>query len=645
MISKQSIDDIHAATRIVEVIDDFVQLKKRGVNFIGLCPFHGEKTPSFTVSPVRNIFKCFGCGKGGSAIHFLMEHEGLSYPEALRYLAKKFNVTIEETVPDAQYSEERKKNDSLFVINEYAQDFYQKQLLNTDAGKSIGLSYFKERGYIRKTIEQFGLGYAPRSRDALVTQATTAGYNIEWMRELGLVTDKDRDFFFQRVIFPIHNLSGKVIAFAGRQLDNNKKSPKYINSKESLIYNKRKILYGLYQARKSIRKFDQCILVEGYTDVLSMVQNGVENVVASSGTALTTDQIRLIKRYTKNLLLLFDGDAAGLKAAIRGVDLVLKEDLNVYLVQLPTGEDPDSYIKSVGSTAFADYIKTQKRDFILFKSELLLEESQGDPIRKAELIKDIVISLAHIPDAIKRSVFIQQCSALLDIEEGILVAEVNSSIRKLLEKGKREDFQNRQVLDSAPRQSEQHVSNTPKSTNEDIHQERAVLKTLLLFGDRFLDAEEDVTIAEFILGELHEIQEYIADPSIKSILHIYSESLNHGTVDLTVFLNHENPDIARTAVDVISTPFQLSKNWEDMWNIVLQTQPEPEKNHKNEAEQVILHLKDRKLKHIIKENQEKIKVYEAEGSEDKQLEHLQVLQELHKIRRSIAERMNNVIIR
>ena len=380
MIKPGSVDEILNTVKIEDIVGDYVSLKRRGVNLIGNCPFHNEKTPSFTVSPTKNIFKCFGCGKGGNSAQFLMEHESFTFPEALRHIAKRYNIEIEETVASRESIEERQMLDSLFIVNQYARDFFQKQLFETDEGKSVGLSYFKDRGFLEDTIKKFGLGFAPNHNKLLTNTAVSVGHKESLLKKLGLTTSYGKDFFRNRVMFTIHNLSGKVIGFGGRILQKDVKAPKYINSPETEVYNKSKVLYGAYFAKKSIRQNDECIMVEGYTDVLSLHQSGIENVVASSGTSLTVEQIRLVKRYTPNMKILYDGDTAGVKAALRGLDLVLEQDMNVKVVLLPEGEDPDSYLQKVGVTAFKEYIEQEANDFLLFKTKLLLKEAAGDPI-------------------------------------------------------------------------------------------------------------------------------------------------------------------------------------------------------------------------------------------------------------------------
>ena len=396
MISEKTIQEVFAMARVDEVIQEYVNLKKRGVNMIGLCPFHDEKTPSFTVSPSKNIYKCFGCGKGGGPVQFLMEHDSLSFPESIRQLAQRYNISIEEdqNVDKDQVAEKLRLEESYFIINKFASEFYTKQLFETQTGKAIALSYFKERGFLQATIEKFELGYSSDESKALTTKAASLQYKEAYMKDLGLTSQKGYDFFRHRVMFPIHNVSGKVVAFAGRTLSTQKSQPKYINSPETPIYNKRKTLYGLHLAKSAIRKGDNCLVVEGYTDVISLVQNGVENVVASSGTAFTREQVILIKRYTDNVTFLYDGDAAGIKAALRGLDIVLENGMNVSLVLLPDGEDPDSYVRKLGNADFEEFLSKNATDFIFFKMNLLMEEAGNDPVKRSAMIKDL--SLIHI---------------------------------------------------------------------------------------------------------------------------------------------------------------------------------------------------------------------------------------------------------
>src|SRR6201747_3044150 len=429
MINKSTVDRIMEATDIVEVIGEFVQLKKRGANYVGLSPFANERTPSFTVSPAKGIFKDFSSGKGGSAITFLMELEKFTYPEALRWLAKKYGIEVEETVEAFENKEEENHRESLMIVSAYAAKFFHESLLETEEGKSIGLSYFKERGFSNDTIKKFELGYSPDQWEAFTGQALKDGYLQQFLEESGLSVKRDNgslyDRYRGRVMFPIHSFTGRVIAFGGRTLKNDKNVPKYVNSPESEIYHKSNVLYGLYFAKKAIREQDNCYLVEGYADVISVHQAGIENVVASSGTSLTVEQIRLMGRLTKNITILYDGDAAGIKASLRGLDMILEEGLNVKVVLFPDGHDPDSYVRLLGSTGFKNHIAQNKKDFILFKTNLLLKEAGNDPIKKSEVIRDIVESIAKIPDSIKASVFIKECSHILQIDERALLTELN----------------------------------------------------------------------------------------------------------------------------------------------------------------------------------------------------------------------------
>ncbi len=426
-----------AATDIVEVVSDFVSLKRRGANYWGLCPFHDDKSPSFSVSQSKGVCKCFSCGKGGSAIHFIMEHEQLSYYEALKYLAKKYHIEVQEKELTDEEKQKRTDRESMFIINAFAQEFFSKSLLETEEGRSVGMAYFRERGFNEDIIRKFGLGYSPEKRDALAQESQKQGYKTEYLLKTGLCREgqgnRIYDLFAGRVMFPVYSVSGKVVAFGGRVLKSGVKISKYFNSPESDIYHKSNELYGIFQAKRAIEKQKCCYLVEGYTDVLSMHQSGIENVVASSGTALTPGQIRLIHRFTDNITVLYDGDAAGIKASLRGIDLILQEGLNIKVVLLPDGEDPDSFSKSQSAESFIQYIKSHETDFIRFKTQLLLDDAGNDPIKRAEIISNIVQSISLIPDAIVRSVYVQECSRLLEIDEHILLSELNKMRKKRAE--------------------------------------------------------------------------------------------------------------------------------------------------------------------------------------------------------------------
>ncbi|MGI4804099.1 MAG: DNA primase, partial [Janthinobacterium lividum] len=479
MIKKATIDKIFEATDIAEVIGEFVQLKKRGANFVGLSPFTEEKTPSFTVSPVKGIFKDFSTGVGGSAVTFLMEHEKFTYPEALKWLAKKYNIEVEEDQQTPENIEEDNRRESLMVVSAFAVKFFHESLLESPEGKNIGLSYFKERGFREDVIKKFELGYSPDNWEAFSSAAIKQNYQPEFLVESGLSVKRDNgtlyDRYRGRVMFPIHNFTGRVVGFGGRTLKNDKSVPKYVNSPESEIYHKSNLLYGLYFAKKSIREADNCYLVEGYADVISVHQAGIENVVASSGTSLTVEQIRLIGRSTKNITILYDGDAAGIKAALRGLDLILEEGLNVKVVTFPDGHDPDSYVRKVGTTAFKAYIDQYQKDFILFKTSTLLKEAKNDPIKKAEVIRDVVESIAKIPDSIKASVFVKECSLLMQLDERSLLTELNKM--RLAKSRKSDQPAYKPVLETPP-----VTENIPvKTVSAEDTQEKEIVRLLITY--------------------------------------------------------------------------------------------------------------------------------------------------------------------
>lgn len=471
MIDQATIDKIMAATDIVDVVSDFVSLRRRGANYWGLCPFHDDRSPSFSVSPSKGVCKCFSCGKGGSAIHFIMEHEQLSYYEALKYLAKKYNIEVHEKELTDEERQKRSERENMFVVNTFAQEFFSKSLLETDEGRSVGLAYFKERGFNEDIIRKFGLGYSPEKRDALAVEAQKRGYKIDYLLKTGLCREGQNgrvyDLFSGRVMFPVYSVSGKVVAFGGRILKSGVKISKYFNSPESDIYHKSDELYGIYQAKRAIEKERRCYLVEGYTDVLSMHQSGIENVVASSGTALTHGQIRLIHRFTDNITVLYDGDAPGIKASLRGIDLLLQEGLNIKVVLLPDGEDPDSFAKSQSAESFTRYIKEHETDFIRFKTQLLLEDAGEDPIKRAAIISNIVESISLIPDAIVRSVYVQECSRLLQIDEQVLLSELNKRRQKRAEQQFSRERYNQERQSAAPTGTPQTTGTTPAAPVND----------------------------------------------------------------------------------------------------------------------------------------------------------------------------------
>ena len=654
MIPPHTVQDIREAAKIEEVVEEFVSLRKRGVNFIGLCPFHNEKTPSFSVNPGKNIFKCFGCGKGGDAVSFLMEHEQFTYPEALRWLAKKYNIEIEEVQRTPEQLAEQQLADSLYIVNDFALQHFQEQMFDTDEGKSVALAYFRKRGLREETIKKFGLGYAPGERDLFVGKARATGYSDELVRQLGLSSqDGKRDFFRSRVMFAIHNLSGKVAAFAGRTLSTDKKVPKYINSPETAVYVKNKILYGAFQARKAIRQKDECILVEGYMDVISLSQAGIENVVASSGTSLTEGQLQLIKRNSNNLKILYDGDPAGIKAALRGLDLALEQDLNVRIVLLPEGEDPDSYVQTLGVEAFTEYIEAEAKDFILFKAGLLLEEIAGDPIRKAGLVKDIVGSVALVPDPIKRSVYLKECSKLLDVPEPALVDECNKLMNRRFKKKQEQEARRPEAASDSGEASpnpeipvaEPEFEKPQKSISKsDAFQERDIVRLLVLFGDKKM--EDGHPVAAYVLADIEDlIDGFETELYGRIVRECHQRLLDDELPNRDYFLNHESKAVLNLAIDLMSSPYEMSPNWKEKWDYPLQNQPEPDLNFDADMRYAVDMFKLRKLNKMCTDiNPERIKAAFAEGDEEKAQTYLRVQVKMKEALNAIAKRRNIVVL-
>ncbi|MFV8363264.1 DNA primase [Flavobacterium sp. ZT3P35] len=509
MISKATIDTVFETARVEEVIGDFVNLKRAGSNFKGLSPFSEERSPSFMVSPAKGIWKDFSSGKGGNSVAFLMEHEKFTYPEAIRYLAKKYNIEIEET----QQTDEEKANtdvrESMYLVSEFAKTYFHNTLLNSEEGKAIGYSYFKERGFTNDTIKKFGLGYSPEAWDAFTKEALGKGYKLEFLESTGLtIPREDRPFdrFKGRVMFPIQSMSGRVLGFGGRILTNDKKAAKYLNSPESELYHKSKVLYGIFQAKQAIAKLNNCYLVEGYTDVIQFNQSGIENVVASSGTALTPDQIRLINRLTKNITVLFDGDAAGLRASIRGIDLILEEGMNVKVCTFPDGEDPDSFAKKTSYEDLVLYLENNAKDFIQFKASLLMNEAKNDPIKKADLIRDMVVSISKIPDRIQREIYIQECSRIMDISEQVLV----STLAQLIQKDSVEVAKKQKNPDASGQKPFEVVKNENPIDVEKVdilyRLERKIIEILLLYGNKN-EEFEDVFLRTNAEGEIETVVE------------------------------------------------------------------------------------------------------------------------------------------
>lgn len=566
MISQQTIQEILSRIDIIDVVGEFVKLKKRGANYLGNCPFHNEKTPSFTVSPSKEIYKCFGCGKSGNTISFVMEHEKYSYVEALKWLANKYGVEVEETFVSQEQKEQFQTADSLFIINSFAEQFFIDQLFKTEEGRDIGLSYFKERGFREGIIEKFKLGYSPESRTAFTDEALSHQYNRELLLKTGLIAERNgnlQDNYRGRVIFPIHNNSGKVIGFGARILKTNEKAPKYINTPENEIYVKSKILYGSYFARAAIDKADECLLVEGYTDVVSLHQAGIENVVASGGTSLTIDQLRLVRKYTNNLTIIYDGDSAGVKAALRGLDLALEEGLNVKLVLIPDGEDPDSYVNKVGASAFVQFINQHKKDFILFQLELSLKDIGNDPAKKSELVNKIAESISRVnktEDFTRQQDYIKQSSSILNIDEAGLNALVNKYIRDRISSQERKSaFPGADKEAVAQAEATNFDDATFDMLFKDQLQERELARILLEYGNRYWD--DHTLIADYVFGEIDELD--IEDKDVYNLVHAIKELVqrNPKLFNDKYFIYHEDKQLSSFVISLLNHPYEESKKW------------------------------------------------------------------------------------
>lgn len=590
MIDQATIDRIVDAAQIVDVVSDFVTLKKRGVNFVGLCPFHSDKTPSFYVSPAKGLCKCFACGKGGNTVHFIMEHEQMSYPEALRYLAKKYGIEIKERELTSEEKQVQSERESMFIINNFARDYFQNILRNHVDGRSIGMAYLRQRGFRDDIIEKFQLGYCTDSHDALSQEALRKGFKKEYLVKTGLCYETDdhrlRDRFWGRVIFPVHTLSGKVVAFGGRVLSSQTKGVKvkYVNSPESEIYHKSNELYGIFFAKQAIVKQDRCFLVEGYTDVISMHQAGIENVVASSGTALTPGQIRLIHRFTNNITVLYDGDVAGIKASIRGIDMLLEEGMNIKVCLLPDGEDPDSFARKYNATGFQDFIQKNETDFIRFKTNLLLEDAGKDPIKRAELITNLVQSISVIPEAIVRDVYIKECAQLLRLEDKLLVAEVAKRREAQAEKNNKPVSNNAAYAapsvppeagempppfppDEAPDNYQSFIPQEGKEGQEFYKYEQLIIQMVVRYGEKVMcnvtdeeGKETPVTVIEYIVNDLKEDELSFHNPLHRRILTEAAEHIHdNGFTAERYFIAHPDAVVSTAATELASERYQLSK--------------------------------------------------------------------------------------
>jgi DNA primase len=634
MITNDTILRIKEAANVDEVVGEFVTLKKRGSRFIGLCPFHNEKTPSFTVTPSLNIYKCFGCGASGDPVKFLMEHEKLTYPDALKYLAAKYHIEIEETFSEKKDDVAADEKDSLYAVNSFAQKFFTHYLLENDEGKSIGFSYFKERGLTEDTIRKFQLGFAPESENALLKSAAESNFTFEQLQKAGLATirnNKQTDFFRGRVMFPVHNMTGKVLAFGGRVLKKDS-GPKYINTPETEIYHKSQILYGIFQAKAAIRKQDECILTEGYMDVISLAQAGIENVVASSGTSLTVEQVKLIKRLTPNITILYDGDPAGIKAALRGIDIILEENLNVRIVLLPETEDPDSFVQKNGVQEFIAYKEKNARDFILFKAGMLLKDVQHNPVKKTDAIKDIVHSIALIPDAIKRSMYIKECSSLFKVDEQILISETNKLKRNKLAKET-----------GTPREEYKPIEENTEPLPQDMLPDRMdflekdVIRLLLEFA--YEPYNDDGSILEFVLAELDGDNYSFSNETYQTILNEYRQTFDRNEIlPQQYFLTHHDEKINQLAVEMLHKPYELSENWTKMHGIDITDRTSIVQK---DLQSIIYKLKIELINQKIREFDEKIN-NSSDESELLQLIHRK--QEFLKVKMQLAKLLGMVIV-
>lgn len=641
VISQDTIQQILNRSDIIEVIGGFVKLKKRGANYLGLCPFHNEKSPSFTVSSSKEIYKCFGCGRSGNTVSFLMEHEKYSYVDALRWLAAKYNVEIEETYSSPEQLQVKQTADSLYIINNFAQQFFSRQLFETEEGKAIGLSYLKERGFREEVLKKFQVGYSPQERTAFTSEALKQQYNPELLTKTGIVTERNgelQDNYRERIIFPVHNATGKVIGFGARIIGKKENAPKYINTPENEIYIKSKILYGTYFARQAIDKNDECLLVEGYTDVVSLHQAGIENVVASGGTSLTPDQLRLIKKYSNNLTILYDGDAAGVKAAMRGLDLALEEGLNVQLVLIPDKEDPDSYVNKVGASGFIDFIKQNKKDVILFQLEVMLKDAGNDSTKKAAAVNTIAESISRInkvEDFTRQQDYIKQSAQLLKIDEAGLHALVNKFIRERVSK-----LEQKQPVEPLP---DAQPTTSPEEElteffNRDEQHERALVRCLLDFG--LLPWDETKTVAQYILAEREDLG-MIENADLVEIINLYQQWYNDGLEPVMKnFLFHENQNISKNVVSLADIKHEISPNWKEAPYEVLV--PSREDLYKEEIHSVLTYLKLRKIKAMIDENQRDL---EKPHTDEELFTLIKTHQHLKQLETELVKSLGTVIVR
>ncbi|MBL0330974.1 MAG: DNA primase [Bacteroidetes bacterium] len=666
MIHKEDIDKIFEAARVEEVVADYVSLKKRGANLIGCCPFHNEKTPSFYVSPAKGIYKCFGCGKGGNAINFIMDHDKMTYPDALRFLAKKYNIEIKEEEQTPEQIQHNNDRESLLVVSSFAQKHFSENLYNTDEGKSIGLGYFKERGLREDIIQKFQLGYSINQRNAFTEIAVATGYKMEYLVKSGLTIEykneaeinaetgeiikpeetKHLDRFWGRVMFPIHNQSGRVIAFGGRTLRTDAKTSKYVNSPETEIYHKSDVLYGLYHSKNAIIKEKFCFLVEGYMDVIAMHQAGVENVVASSGTALTAGQIKSIERFTKDVIISYDGDKAGIEAAIKGINLLLEEGLNVKVLLFPDGDDPDSYSKKVSTQELKDFIVNNAQNFISYIASIEASKNpNNDPLKKAEAIKKIVNTIALVPDAIYRSIYVKECSRIMEVDEQILLSELNKIRSK--------NFNDKR---GQPTQQQQHSELEelilPEKKEHSIadaeHQERDIIRLLINYGGEHVtidsqdeageDIQVEVSVAYLLVHELQSDNIVIDNLLYNSVFNEFAQHLEKDVVpDTNYFISHENAAICSLTIDLISSPYTLS-NWEQHGIYPTQESSVLKRSIYN----AIYALKSRKIEMMIHDNQKRLK---ENPPEEEMLTLMQTQQSLLEAKKVFNNMLGRIVVK
>ncbi len=641
MISQETIQKIQNQVDILDVVGTYVKLKKRGANYLGLCPFHNEKSPSFTVSPTKEIYKCFGCGKSGNSISFLMDVEKYSYVEALRWLANKYNIEIEESAVSPELKIQQQTSESLYIINNFAQKFFSEALFNTEEGQDVALSYLKQRGFREDIIKKFQLGFNPEARDAFTSAAIAARYDTGLLVKSGLVTQRDERFqdnYRGRIIFPIHNPGGKIAGFGARLIKKNDKAPKYINTPENEIYVKSKILYGSYFARMAIDKADECLLVEGYTDVVSLHQAGIENVVASGGTSLTTDQLRLVKKYCNNLTIIYDGDGAGVKAALRGLDLALEERLNVKLVLIPDKEDPDSYVNKIGAEAFKEFVNKNKKDFILFQLEIAVADAGSDSSKKSAVVNQIAETIAKInraEDFTRRQDYIKQVSEILRIEELGLNALVNKILRDKISK---EESKNYNPAEAVEPTAEPADAEPDLFFNRDELNERAMIRSLLEFGNKPWD--ETQTVAQYLFKEIeeNELDKMIENKELLSVLEMYKVWYQEGMQPTDKnFLYHENRSLSDLVINLMQTDTEISPNWKEVYEGHIPTR---EELFKEEVFSSLNYLKLRKIKRMMVENQQEML---HASSSDEQILFLQTHQHLKQMEILLTRQLGTVI--